>query len=174
MKIRRASIEDAKGIAKVHIDSWQFCYKHIMEDDLLASLNLKSKVKTWESLLTKSDRPTYVAVNSKGSIEGFVILCAYRDDDLKNQNIGEIAAIYINPFILGTGVGALLFKEGLLQITNLGYSSIALWVLEKNQLGINFYKGFGFSPDGGKKIHPATGLVELRYVNSNYFYISYT
>ena len=165
MEIRKARLEDAEGIAKVHIESWRFTYKGIMEETLLASLELESRTKEWESVLSGDDWPAYVAINATGSIRGFVHLSNYRDNDLKNQNVGEITAIYIDPNIIGTGIGALLFEEGLQHLANLGYSKVALWVLEKNQLGIDFYKKFNFRPDGGKKIHPRTGLVELRYVS---------
>ena len=164
MEIRKASIEDAPEIARVHIDSWRYAYKGIIEDELLASLDHEKKCAAWESILGNVDWPAYVAVNDDGCIDGFVHLSGYRDNDLENQNVGEVTAIYINPKILGTGVGAQLFRKALEHLYDLGYSKVALWVLEKNISGINFYNKFGFQSDGGKKVHPKTGLVELRYV----------
>lgn len=35
MKIRKAVLTDAKGIAKVHVDSWRTTYKNIIPDEFL-------------------------------------------------------------------------------------------------------------------------------------------
>jgi len=168
MKIRIASKEDAGGIAKVHVDAWRFAYKDIMPADLLNSLSIPNKIKAWESILSGDAWPAYVAINNGGCVEGFIHLSSYRDDDFEEKNVGEVTALYINPELIGTGVGAQLFSQGLKHLQDLNYSKVALWVLEENKLGVKFYEKFGFLPDGGTKIHPKTGLVELRYVLQNF------
>lgn len=39
MHIRKAAVEDAAAIAKVHVDSWRTTYKGIMPSDYLNSLS---------------------------------------------------------------------------------------------------------------------------------------
>lgn len=41
MYIRVAVLKDAIEIAKIHIESWQSVYKNIIDDHILAALNLK-------------------------------------------------------------------------------------------------------------------------------------
>lgn len=163
MEIRKATLEDSKDIADIHIRSWRYAYKGIMSDDLLKALDSNTRIKAWDSILSDNSWPTYVAVDHSGSIEGFVHFCDCRDDDLDNEAYGEVTAIYVNPVVVGKGVGAKLFMKAIEHLRGEGRSKVVLWVLEKNRLGIDFYKKFGFKPDGAKKTHPNSGLVELRF-----------
>ena len=165
MDIRIAKVADAEGIAKIQIESWRFAYKNIIDDGILSNLNLRHKTEIWQSVLKNEDWSAWVAVNPKKEIEGFIHLCGYRDNDLpSNENVGEISAIYINPKLVGRGVGATLMQKGIESLEKANHRKIALWVLSKNDLAINFYEKFGFASDGGVKKHPSTGLTEVRYV----------
>jgi len=56
MIIRRATIEDLKGIAKVHVDTWRTAYKDIIPDSYLASLSYEKRETSWAINLNKEDK----------------------------------------------------------------------------------------------------------------------
>jgi ribosomal protein S18 acetylase RimI-like enzyme len=163
MDIRLAAIEDAEGIADVHIKSWQYAYRGILPDVVLDALDINKRINAWNTLLSDSSGSAYVAIDGTGSIKGFVHICRSRDNDLDNDIVGEVTAIYIDPDAIGKGIGAKLFSTALEHLRRTGHSKISLWVLEENKLGVDFYIKFGFKPDGEKKVHPKLGLVELRF-----------
>ena len=46
--IRKAELEDAKGIAKVHVDSWRTTYKGIVPDTFLENLSYENREQIWK------------------------------------------------------------------------------------------------------------------------------
>lgn len=45
MKIRRAKLDDAQGIAKVHVNSWRTTYKDIIPNDFLDNLSVEQRTE---------------------------------------------------------------------------------------------------------------------------------
>jgi L-amino acid N-acyltransferase YncA len=163
MNIREAISADAEEIADIHISAWQFAYRGIMDDSLLNSMDRTKKVVAWADAIDNLGWSIYVSQDN-GKITGFVHVSEYRDDDMNEGNIGEVASLYIRPELVGTGLGRALFAEGLNRLEMQGFTRIALWVLEQNERSISFYEKFGFRKDGASKTHPKTGLAEVRYV----------
>ncbi len=69
MKIRKATQQDASGIAKVHVDSWRTTYKNIVPDAFLDSLNYENRTKLWKQNVHKMI--VFVAEMDDGEIVGF-------------------------------------------------------------------------------------------------------
>jgi hypothetical protein len=53
MNIREANINDAKGIANVHVKAWQSAYRDIMGNDYLDSLSVNKKTEIWQKSLSE-------------------------------------------------------------------------------------------------------------------------
>ena len=51
LAIREAQIEDALGIAKIHVDTWRSTYRGAMPDALLASLSYEKSERMWRRIL---------------------------------------------------------------------------------------------------------------------------
>lgn len=161
--IREAEPEDANAIADIHIASWQFAYRGIMNDELLDSMDHNKKAAAWSEAIGNLGWSVYVSQGDK-RITGFIHISEYGDKDIAQDRVGEVASLYILPELIGFGLGAKLFSEGLSHLAKAGYSQVALWVLQQNARSISFYQKFGFREDGASKIHPKTGLMEVRYV----------
>ncbi len=71
MTIRMATIEDAKGIAKVHVDSWRTTYKGIIPEDFLNNLSYEKRTELWIRNISRTDNYVIVAENPEGEIIGF-------------------------------------------------------------------------------------------------------
>ena len=72
--IREARIEDAAGMAKVHVDSWRTTYAGIVPGAYLAKLSYAGRENLWHDILGNASGNQYhfVAVNDDGKVIGFV------------------------------------------------------------------------------------------------------
>lgn len=140
--IRPARVEDAPGIAQVHIDSWRTTYKGIVPGDFLANMsyerNAQNRVRTLSDPETKTR--TYVAQDESGRIVGFVNGGPERENDPIYK--GELYAIYTFKEAQGQGLGRRLTQalaEGLLRD---GMHAMLVWVLADNPAR-RFYEALG-------------------------------
>jgi hypothetical protein len=51
MNIREAVIEDARGMAEVHVKSWQETYENIIEESYLSKLKVDDRYELWKKLI---------------------------------------------------------------------------------------------------------------------------
>lgn len=140
--IRHACINDAAGIASVHVNAWHETYTGIIPDSFLQSLSVEKRSTAWTKMLTDRDMNsffTFVAVY-KDEIIGFV------DGGMPQQKEhgvqSELAAIYLLKKFQGSGVGRRLFETFLKQIKEANFSDMYLWVLRENPTA-SFYEKMG-------------------------------
>ena len=168
MAIRLATSEDAQQIAAVHVQSWQAAYRGLLPDDFLAALSVERRIRQWQSILSDPENAVPV-FEDDSQVVGFVSYGRCRDEDMDDDKVGEIYAIYLLPDRWGKGFGAALMKGGLSRLAKLGYKFVSLWVLTGNERAIRFYEQFGFQPEGKTKVERGPGGIELhevRYVRN--------
>ncbi|MEM5594184.1 hypothetical protein AAHH67_24905 [Niallia circulans] len=96
MIIRKAKDEDAKRIAKVHVDSWRTTYKGIVPDLFLERLNYEEREEIWKKAIPTGS--VFVAENETGEIIGFANGGKERSGQYPGY-VGELYAIYLwKPF----------------------------------------------------------------------------
>ena len=112
---------------------------------------------------TGSEERTWVA-ESAGRVVGFASTDPSRDPDATGGT-GEVYAIYLEPDVVGTGVGGRLFAQAVEDLRQRGYRAATLWVLEGNARARRFYDTAGWRPDGTVTIDQMLGaeLREVRY-----------
>ena len=71
----------------------------------------------------------------------------------------EIKELYVDPFFQGEGIGGKLMTFA---VETFGAQS--LWVLEKNESALGFYRAKGFSPSGERELEEGTPEYKLRMV----------
>src|SRR5579871_2242772 len=103
IKIRSASINDAKAIAKVHVDSWRAIYRGHMPDSVLDNLSIEQREQEWHERLSQGVT-TWVAEVDK-RVVGFASVCPSRDEDADPKAISEISAIYLLQEYWRKGIG---------------------------------------------------------------------
>ncbi|MEZ4709171.1 MAG: GNAT family N-acetyltransferase [Caldilineaceae bacterium] len=170
MPVRRATIDDAAGIAHVHVTSWQDAYRGLLPADFLNNLSVERRSQQWENILQVSHGHTliYEHVNPDGGrqIVGFAGLGACRDADFDSQITGEIYAIYVTSAHWGSGYGAALMQASIELLQKLSFKAVTLWVLQDNQRAIRFYARANFVADGHTKTETLPGdvaVTEIRY-----------
>jgi GNAT superfamily N-acetyltransferase len=165
VNVREALVSDAPTIAGVHVASWKGAYRGLMADEVLDSLSIRSRTEAWERNLADPNWAALVALNER-EIVGFAHLCACRDPDKDKAQFGEVAALYVLPSFWGQGFGAALMLRSVQALRSRSYTEVTAWVLERNHRALEFYAAWGLRADGERKVHPASGLTEVRYVGS--------
>jgi len=141
--IRKAEVEDAKGIAKVHVDSWRTTYKGIVPDTFLESLSYEKRELMWKKGITENH--VYIAENENGQVIGFSTGGKERTGKYEAYT-GELYAIYILKEFQGQGIGRLLFQSIVDDLKDRNLNSMLIWAIEENP-ACRFYETLG-----GKKI----------------------
>ena len=135
--IREATIADAEGIAKVHVDSWKTTYKNIVPTDFLDKLSYEQRTELWTRNLSEEGNIAFVVENLAGQIVGFT-----SGSISKEKDTGHLATIYILKQYQEMGIGKKLIKEIFSKFDVLGFQSILVEVLEDNDARL-FYQALG-------------------------------
>lgn len=144
MIIREATLSDAWGITKVHVDSWRTTYKDIVSDDFLNGLSYENSEVGWKSFINNSERDKkyiFVAEDTEDGIIGLATCGIEREN--KESSIGELYAIYIMKEHQSKGVGRLLFNEVSNKLSELRFNIIIIWSLKGNYQARKFYELMG-------------------------------
>lgn len=144
MNIRKATIGDSMGIAKVHVDSWISTYKGIVPKDYLDLLTYDKREVLWKKNIITD--PVFVAEDYNGKIVGFSTGGKKRTKGFEDYD-GELYAIYILDNYQGKGIGKALLKQIIIELQENKLNSMIVLVLEQNS-SKNFYEHMGGSKIG--------------------------
>ena len=161
--IRRAAEHDATRIAEIHVETWRDAYRGLIPDDYLDGLDVHRRAVVWRNIIGAPDEAVFVAVRGE-RIAGFCSFLRSRDSAAPPE-IGEIAAIYVQPSAWGRGAGRSLMGAALDHAKSHGFVAVTLWVLSSNERAKRFYAKAGFAPDGAEQDDERLGfpIHELRY-----------
>lgn len=168
LEIRPARIEDAEALATVHVRSWQAAYVGLIPQQYLDNLSVDARrLDRWNRTLAETAWPrsgTLVAVLDE-RVVAFVGISPSRDDDQDSATVGEVQAIYAVPEVWGRGIGRALMSSAIAALTDAGFSSATLWVLDTNARARRFYEAGPWRPDGTIKREERGAFVlqEIRY-----------
>jgi ribosomal protein S18 acetylase RimI-like enzyme len=139
MKIRKANSNDAKGIAKVQVESWKTTYKNIVPDEYLNRMTYESREQKWKDII--SEQAVFVAETVEGEIVGFSNGGKKRTGKHTKYE-GELYAIYILEKYQRKGLGKLLIEPIVKDLIQKDISSMTVLVLEENRSRL-FYESLG-------------------------------
>ena len=146
VEIRAATPSDAKGIARIHVDTWRAAYPGMVPEDYLANLSYAESEEMWRRVTSEyGERAGCVFVAGEaGTLVGFSSgrprtqfsrrLAEYR---------GTLQTLYVLPSRQGAGIGKRLVGAVAGCLVEGGVSSMLLWVLEKNEIARRFYESLG-------------------------------
>ena len=131
LEIRVAAIDDARGVAIVHVASWQTAYRGLMTDDLLDGLSVEQREGGWRRIIGDQNAAAHTIVADRdGDIVGWASFGSGRDEGASEQ--GELWGLYAHPNAFSTGVGHALISAVDTALRQEGFSSAYLWVLDGN------------------------------------------
>lgn len=160
--VREATLEDARGIAIVHIDTWRDAYVGIVPDDYLAALDYDERETVWRRVIAGASERIRVVCDG-GRVVGWATHGRTRDTDARGP-VGELYGIYVSSNYWGAGVGPVLMDDALRWLS-VRHRAATLWVLEQNARARAFYERTGWAFDGTTKDDDRGTFVlnEVRY-----------
>ena len=140
--IRKATIDDAKAIASVHVRSWHESYIGIISDEYMNNLSYDERLTLRRSLLSdlKSNALHLIATDN-GKVIGFCDAGAYRAHNSEIK--GEIYAIYILNEYKNFGIGSQFMQQAYSYFLNNQFTPFIVWVLKENKIARKFYEKHG-------------------------------
>lgn len=160
LSIRAATPEDASAIAHVHVESWRTTYAGIVPVAYLAGLDEILRAKLWHEWLT--GQALVLVAELDGKVMGFAHGGTNREA-LEHCD-GELYSIYLLQDAQRRGAGTALLSAMATGLSERGFKSMAVWVLEKNPAR-SFYEKTGAHLVASKVIEiGGAKLMEVAYV----------
>jgi ribosomal protein S18 acetylase RimI-like enzyme len=138
LSVRSARPEDAAGLARIYIESWQDTYAGVIAHSLLGSMSHKSHTARWQNTIRSG--AVLVAEDAKAGMVGLCSLGAARDGGLGFE--GEIYTLYVDPGFLGRGAGRALLAGAFESFKDRKLRSCLIWAHAKNNACF-FYEAMG-------------------------------
>lgn len=142
LRPRPARVDDAAGMAAVHVASWRTTYVDLLPAGYLARLRESVYTGRWRRMLEQlaPDHAIYVA-EENGRVIGF----AYGgpDRDRSRRHPGELYAIYLVEDGQRRGWGRALVEAVSAHLVAHGMYGMVVWVLRDNQPARGFYEHMG-------------------------------
>ena len=140
MHIRKAILEDAPAIAKVHVDSWRTTYKGIIPQPFLDKLNYDQRTELWVKNISDSVNTVFVALNDDEQVVGFATGSKRKKN--KEVDAADLTSIYLFEQWQGYGLGKLLLKAVMEDLHEKGFTKAYVEVLAENKTRA-FYQHYG-------------------------------
>ena len=164
-----AQVEHASALAKIHVESWRETYTGQMPQQLLDQLDISKRTTMWEQIISssKSWEGVFLALDN-GIPVGFVSFGKARGSELPEhgEDDGEVYALYLLRAYQGRGIGWALWQKATTSLRLSGANQVYIWVLDTNQVAIDFYVRVGAAAHGIRRTENIAGasLVELLMV----------
>ena len=159
MTTRRATPDDARAIAAVHVRAWDIGYRGLVPDEVIDAQTVVKREGKWATVLA-GDQPTLVAERD-GAVAGFLSLILPSRDADADASTAELAALYVDPDHWRNGVATALLTSAVASLDE-RWTALTLWVLEANARAHGFYARAGFVPDGARGAWKGLPDVRLR------------
>jgi ribosomal protein S18 acetylase RimI-like enzyme len=141
--IRPARAEDAEELAALQVAAWRAAYGEYVPADRIDAA-AENRVDRWHEALA-GEHGTFVIAGADAALIGFVSVGATRDEDVPPDQ-GELYAIYVEPHLIGTGIGTELLLYGEAELAR-ACSGAMLWTFAQNTRARYFYERHGWTVD---------------------------
>ena len=131
MHIRKAILEDAPAIAKVHVDSWRTTYKGIIPQSFLDKLDYDKRTELWINNISNPINEVFVALNDDEQVVGFAT--GSKREKNKEADAADLTSIYLLEQWQGFGLGKLLLKAVMEDFHVKGFTKAFVEVLALNK-----------------------------------------
>ncbi|MDE8344778.1 MAG: GNAT family N-acetyltransferase [Acidocella sp.] len=140
--VRRARVNDAPGIASVHVLTWRSAYAAILPEATLTKLSFTRLTSQYDRMI-RMGRAVFVAANvnpfATPTVLGFATARRANDDALGQ---GEVETLYVLDDWQNRGLGGELLRIAAKYLVSNGANSAYAWVLRDNPAAY-FYQRLG-------------------------------
>jgi len=161
--VRVGTLDDVPSVASIHVRSWQRTYRGQVPDAELDRLDVEQRANGWRRVMANPQHVLLVGVVD-AHVRGFSSVTPSRDAGAE-PGTAEVAAIYVDPDNVRSGVGRALMAASLELARGRGDHALTLWVLDTNAVARRFYESQGLRWDGSSKLEqrPGYAMNELCY-----------
>jgi L-amino acid N-acyltransferase YncA len=154
-------------IAEIHVRGWQWAYRGQISDEFLGGLSVERRERFWRRAIAQPGEGRLWVAEREGTVVGFVGTAPATDADVTPE-VADITAIYLEPAVIGSGVGRALIDHGIEDLRSRGFRSAVWWVLASNERTRRYLEARGWHADGATRTEEAPGveLGEVRYARS--------
>jgi ribosomal protein S18 acetylase RimI-like enzyme len=154
--IRPARPGDARGIARLDIETWRSTYAGVLSPTYLVGLSERRREIGWHYVILREPRDVRVAIAADGTILGFGSCGPSRGDP---RFSGEVFTLYVAPDWQNRGIGRSLLIALFRRLVAVERPSALVWVLRDNPSRF-FYERLGGRRVGRKFFSMAGAAVE--------------
>jgi ribosomal protein S18 acetylase RimI-like enzyme len=143
LTVRTARPEDAAGLARIYIESWQDTYAGVISHTLLGAMSVKAHTARWQSTIKAMDRHGGAVLVAEAPGYGLIGMCSLgraRDRGLGFE--GEVYTLYVDPAFLGRGTGRALLCGAFEALKERNLRSCLIWAHARNNACF-FYEAMG-------------------------------
>ena len=148
--IRIARGDDADALGDISARSWGATYRGMIPDAALDEW-IASTHQAWREALVQrpADSPGRAWVAERGAaILGYATTSPARDNWLAPpEGAGELTNLYLDPDVIGTGVGQLLYEHAVDDLRERGFDPLVVWAFRDNHRARRFYEARGLRID---------------------------
>jgi ribosomal protein S18 acetylase RimI-like enzyme len=137
--IRPARTEDARGIARIDVETWRATYAGVLATNYLVGLSAERREAGWRRVIQKEPRDVRVAVRGEDEVVGFGSCGPNRGG---RSFSGEVFTLYVAPDWQDQGIGRRLLLALFRRLVDVGRNSAIIWVLSENPSRF-FYERLG-------------------------------
>ena len=150
---RKATVEDAPAVAKVHVESWRKSFAGIVPQAFLDNLWIEKRERAFREGFGAADYKMFVAETAQNEIVGFADFGKSRESGFRFE--AELYAIYLLPEFQGRKIGENLFKLCQREMIADGANSMYL-----TALAVSPYKSF-YEKMGGEFVGKGNHFLAL-------------
>jgi ribosomal protein S18 acetylase RimI-like enzyme len=148
--VRAGVAADADAIAGIGIRSWDITYRGIVPDAALAEW-FEGNHQAWRDVFANrpTDSPWRVWVGERaGRLVGYATTTPAKNEWLPPPDgAGEITNLYLDPDVIGSGVGRLLYERSVADLAERGFDPLVVWAFRDNARATGFYERMGLTID---------------------------
>jgi GNAT superfamily N-acetyltransferase len=163
VEVRPAVENEGWAIGALRSRAWQAAYRGALPDEMLDALPLDEE--RWQAIARgeAGEERLWVAFGG-GKVVGYCHTGPSRDADAPAER-DEVYGLYVEPDLIGFGVGNTLFERAIADLHQRGAQTVTLWVLESAARSRRFYEVAGFAPDGARRdeCEGVAGAATVRY-----------
>jgi len=167
--VRKARADDAVALARVNVEAWRCAYRGIVPDEFLDTMDVARREQGWRRWVSMAEPDAvFVATDGDGGrLVAYAGVAAAREAKDRHPALptGELAAIYADPMVWGTGAGHAVHEAAVSGLAGFGFRHAVLWVFVDNKVARAFYERHDWTCDGVEEEFEVGGQrpVEVRY-----------
>ncbi|MCZ1012361.1 GNAT family N-acetyltransferase [Streptomyces lydicus] len=157
---------DVPAVSALRVTGWQAAYAGIVPQSFLDGMTVEADVQQRRRHFasSKEGMTNLVAVDALELVVGWACLGRFRGDGTSTAT-GELYALYVQPSLVGSGIGRTLLEAVHSHARADGFRLMLLWVLTDNSRARRFYERAGYVADGAVQTDDYDGVAvsEVRY-----------